>query len=95
MLSRIADSLFWLNRYMERADGLLRVMKTNYTLSLDKGVNSNLTWRPVMEIFTHQQEAQIARLENDTDATLRLLLTDTKNANSLKDARIVPVSSCG
>lgn len=84
MLSRIADSLFWLNRYMERADGLLRVMKTNYTLSLDKGVNSNLTWRPVMEIFTHQEEAQIATLENDTDATLRLLLTDTKNANSLK-----------
>jgi uncharacterized alpha-E superfamily protein len=40
MLSRIADSLFWLNRYMERADGLLRSMKTNYILSLDKGINS-------------------------------------------------------
>ncbi len=73
MLSRIADSLFWLNRYMERADSLLRVMKTNYIFSLDKGVNSNLTWRPMLEIFTYADEQQIKVLENDTDATLKLL----------------------
>jgi uncharacterized alpha-E superfamily protein len=84
MLSRIADSLFWLNRYMERADGLLRVMKTNYVLSLDKGVNSNLTWRPMLEIFTYADEKQIAALENDTAAALKLLITDTDNMNSLK-----------
>ncbi len=84
MLSRIADSLFWLNRYMERADSLLRVMKTNYILSLDKGVNSNLTWRPMLEIFTYADEQQIKVLENDTDATLKLLITDTDNMNSLK-----------
>lgn len=84
MLSRIADSLFWLNRYMERADGLLRTMKTNYILSLDKGINSNLTWRPLLEIFTMLPETDISALENDTDATLRYLLTDTTNTNSLK-----------
>jgi uncharacterized alpha-E superfamily protein len=84
MLSRLADSLFWLNRYMERADGLLRAMKTNYILSLDKGINSNLTWRPVMEIFTMLPDDDIRLLENDTAATLRYLLTDTSNLNSLK-----------
>lgn len=84
MLSRIADSLFWLNRYMERADGLLRVTYTNYILSLDKGVNSNLTWRPALEIFTYAVEQQITTLENDTDAVLKLLMTDTTNLNSLK-----------
>ena len=84
MLSRIADSLFWLQRYMERADGLLRIMRTNYILSLDKGVNSNLTWRPVLEIFTHLNSEQVKNLENDTTATLQYLLTDTRNANSLK-----------
>ena len=36
MLSRIADSLFWLNRYLERTEGMLRLMRTNYVLSLDK-----------------------------------------------------------
>jgi len=84
MLSRIADSLFWLNRYMERADGLLRIMKTNYILSLDKGINSNLTWRPTLEIFTYADEQQIAAIENDTNAALKLLITDTNNMNSLK-----------
>lgn len=84
MLSRIADSLFWLNRYMERADGLLRVTYTNYILSLDKGVNNNLTWRPALEIFTDLEEPEIAALENDTDAVLKLLITDTSNSNSLK-----------
>jgi len=69
---------------MERADGLLRVMKTNYILSLDKGVNTNLTWQPVLEMFTHIDKDQIAALENDTGAAVRLLLTDTDNDNSLK-----------
>jgi uncharacterized alpha-E superfamily protein len=84
MLSRLADSLFWLNRYMERADGLLRAMKTNYILSLDKGINSNLTWRPVLEIYTTLDDSDINEFENDTAATLRYLLTDTNNPNSLK-----------
>lgn len=84
MLSRIADSLFWLNRYMERADGLLRTMKTNYTLSLDKGINSNLTWRPLLEIFTTLPEPDIDELANDTNAAVHYLLTDATNTNSLK-----------
>ncbi|CAN5120711.1 alpha-E domain-containing protein [soil metagenome] len=84
MLSRIADALYWLNRYMERADGLLRVTLTNYILSLDKGLTTNLTWRPVLEIFTYADEEKIIALENDTDAVLKLLMTDTSNTNSLK-----------
>ena len=84
MLSRLADSLFWLNRYMERADGLLRAMKTTYILSLDKGINSNLTWRPLLEIFTVLPQEDIALLENDTNATMHYLLTDTTNMNSLR-----------
>ena len=84
MLSRIADSLFWLNRYMERADGLLRVTRTNYIMSLDKGVDSSLTWRPALKIFSRLDEEECALLENDTPAALRKLLVDVENVNSLK-----------
>ena len=84
MLSRIADSLFWLNRYMERADGMLRVMKTHYIMSLDKGVNGNITWRPVIEIFTTGDDKKIAALENDTAAVLQHLIVNTENNNSLR-----------
>ncbi len=84
MLSRIADALFWLNRYMERADGLLRTASTHYILSLDKGESSSLTWRPVLETFTSCDAAEIALLENNTEAVLKKIITDTSNHNSLK-----------
>lgn len=84
MLSRIADSLYWLNRYMERADGLLRVVSTHYILSFDKDVNGNLTWRPVLEMFSITADEEITAIENDTGASLKKLITDTTNDNSLK-----------
>lgn len=84
MLSRIADSLFWLNRYMERADGMLRVTRTHYILSLDKGINGNLTWRPVLEMFTNSSEEKLDLFENDTAAVLKELMVETRNTNSLK-----------
>lgn len=84
MLSRIADSLFWLNRYMERADGLLRVASTHYILSFDKDANGNLTWKPVLEMFTSASTDEIASMENNTGLALQKLITDTNNTNSLK-----------
>lgn len=84
MLSRIADSLFWLNRYMERADGILRVTRTHYISVLDKGIADNVTWRPVMETFTTCKEADIVKLENDTGGVLKKVILDADNNNSLK-----------
>ncbi len=84
MLSRIADSLFWLNRYMERADGILRVTRTNYISVLDKGISENVTWRPVLEIFTTCKDEEIEKLENNTGGVLKKIILDADNNNSLK-----------
>jgi len=84
MLSRIADSLYWLNRYMERADGILRVVRTHYIFVLDKGIVENVTWRTVLEAYTNCKEEDIARLENDTGAVLKKIILETDNNNSLK-----------
>lgn len=84
MLSRIADSMYWLSRYMERIDGLLRLSSIHYSLSLDKDVNRNITWKPVLETFALINSAEIDALDNDTEAVLRMLLMDTSNTNSLK-----------
>ena len=35
MLSRVASSLYWLSRYVERSDGILRMLKINYASSQD------------------------------------------------------------
>jgi len=84
MLSRIADALYWMNRYMERAGGLCRVAATHYVQALDKDVNGSLTWRPVLETFTTCSADEIMALENNTGASLRKLITDPNNNNSLK-----------
>src|SRR5450631_3828140 len=84
MLSRIADSLFWLNRYMERADGMLRLAATHYIFSLDKDAIRSMTWMPVMEIFTDSEEEYLKSIENNTEQCLKRLLLDATNTNCLK-----------
>jgi uncharacterized alpha-E superfamily protein len=84
MLSRIADSLFWLSRYMERADGLLRLTSTHYISSLDKDLTGYRNWRLVLETFAAASPKEIETLENDTEASLIKLLMDVSNHNSLK-----------
>ena len=84
MLSRIADSLFWLNRYMERADGILRVISVHYSLSLDKDVNRSITWKPVLEMFTLMKKHEMQTLKNEPILVLKKILIDTNNTNSLK-----------
>jgi len=84
MLSRIADSLYWLDRYLERTDGILRILRTEYVLGLDKNSDEYVSWRPALDIFCHLDEEKLKELENDTTATLRFFITDTENANSMK-----------
>lgn len=84
MLSRIADSLFWLNRYMERSEGLLRSLHTTYVLSLDTGIEANASWKALLEIFSGMDEEKQLKLQSSPNEIVRYLVSDIKNANSLK-----------
>lgn len=84
MLSRIADSLFWLNRYIERSDVLLRLVYVHYILSLDKSENGNRNWRSVLELSTAISLDEIREIENDTSQVLKKILIDESNSNSIK-----------
>jgi len=83
MLSRIADSLFWLNRYMERNDCLVRVIRTNYILSFDSDQLTDFSWKDVITLFSYEPDAAIQYSDNAA-ASLKYLVTDTKNLNSVK-----------
>lgn len=83
MLSRIADSLFWLNRYMERNDCLLRTVRTNYILSFDTDQQTDFSWKDVVHLFsTDPEAADIYAI--DSISSLKYLIADTKNLNSSK-----------
>ncbi|HKB42887.1 MAG TPA: alpha-E domain-containing protein [Chitinophagaceae bacterium] len=84
MLSRIADSLFWLNRYMERSDCLLRVIHTNYILSFDATNSTSFSWKDTIGIFSYGVEDAMNIHSENTPAALNYLINDTKNLNAVK-----------
>ncbi|MFN0119693.1 MAG: alpha-E domain-containing protein [Blastocatellia bacterium] len=51
MLSRVADSLFWMSRYIERAEDLMRVLAVRFLTLLDAGqMESEEAWRQLLTI---------------------------------------------
>jgi uncharacterized alpha-E superfamily protein len=81
MLSRVADSLYWMSRYIERSDGILRMLKVNYAYSQDS--IQEFSWKPVLRLFTYLQEEQANQLEKNPRAILQYLVTDKDNDNSV------------
>jgi uncharacterized alpha-E superfamily protein len=49
MLSRVADAIYWLNRYVERAENVARFVDVNLNLLLDTPFNGlNQQWNPLV-----------------------------------------------
>src|ERR1700753_859497 len=81
MLSRVADSLYWMSRYMERTDGILRMLKINYASSQDD--IQEFTWKPVLRIFSYIEEERATTIADQTREVLQFMVTDKENANSV------------
>jgi uncharacterized alpha-E superfamily protein len=81
MLSRVAASLYWLSRYVERSDGILRMLKINYASSQD--TVQEFTWEPVIRIFAGSDEEKISKLSHDSRAVLKYMITSKENPNSI------------
>ncbi len=81
MLSRVADSLYWMSRYMERTDSVMRVLKTNFASSQDSV--DKFSWGPVLRIFTYLPENKIKEIEFESRAVLQYMVTSRENINSV------------
>jgi len=84
MLSRIADSLFWMNRYVERAEGMLRMLKINYATSLDHSGSHAYDWQPVLSIFTYLEDDKINSMRHQSQEVLKYIISDKQNENSIR-----------
>ena len=49
MLSRVADSIYWLNRYIERAENVARFIDVNLHLMLDLPAGTTEQWAPLVD----------------------------------------------
>ena len=48
MLARVADSIYWMSRYVERAENVARFIEVNLNLMLDLPVGSAQQWQPLV-----------------------------------------------
>jgi len=85
MLSRVADGMFWLNRYMERTDGMLLTLNTSYILSFDKETDDCQGYKPLLNYYTNLTYNQIEEVQNDTSFILKYIICDSQNHNSVKN----------
>jgi uncharacterized alpha-E superfamily protein len=88
MLSRVADALFWMSRYLERAEQVARLLDTAFHLDLDLagvvGGGYDLHWAALMA--TLQQPAGFAEKYPEVPAPQALmcwLSTDAENPNGI------------
>ncbi len=57
MLSRIAESLYWMSRYLERVDSTARLIEINliYMLEAESRLSEALEWRPLLAICGQEE----------------------------------------
>lgn len=83
MLSRVADSIYWMSRYVERAENVARFIDVNLNLALDVGPEMERHWDPLI-YTTGDHEAFKERYPGGTQSNVIQFLTfDTENPNSI------------
>ncbi|MFZ4584448.1 MAG: alpha-E domain-containing protein [Acidimicrobiia bacterium] len=83
MLSRIAESLYWLGRFVERADDTARLLDVQYHLLLeDPGIDEGAACRALLDVMG-ATESDIAG-DLSPQAVARLLADDAYFAGSIR-----------
>lgn len=80
MLSRVADTIYWLGRYMERTNGMLQVILTQYISSQDQA--SDFMWRPLLKIYGELSEDEIKSIETNSPKALEYMIFSHDNSAS-------------
>ncbi len=81
MLSRIAESLFWIGRYIERADGTARILDVYLQLLLeDVAVDEDTACRALLGVMGHEAAPERQLTRNDV---VNILAIDRANTASI------------
>ena len=81
MLSRVADSLYWMSRYLERAENTVRQLDVTMSLMLDTSdTSAEMRWQRMM---TSIGKVEGMEWNGDLDAMARKLVFDNVNTASV------------
>lgn len=86
MLSRVANNIYWMARYIERAENTARLVNVNTHLLLDLPKSMRLGWEPIVDISSSRDYFYTLYDTADERSIVRFMVTDTKNPGSILSA---------
>ncbi len=83
MLSRVAENIYWLGRYVERAENTARIVNVNANLLLDLPRGFSPGWQPLIVITGGEEIFVELHEEYDERNVIRFLVGESKNPGSI------------
>jgi uncharacterized alpha-E superfamily protein len=84
MLSRLADSFYWMSRYIERAENVSRFIDVNVNLMLDSSLSEDKEqWFPLVTTSGDEEDFKSRYEEATRENVIHFLFADKKNPNSI------------
>ncbi len=86
MLSRVADSIYWMNRYIERAENYARFLDVNFNLALELPVSFTTQWEPLVVTTGDWKLYESLYGKAEKSKVIYFMGYDEKNPNSILNA---------
>ena len=83
MLSRVADSIYWMCRYIERAENIARFLNVNWRLMLDGNGGSQPQWEPLVHVTGDFDAFKERHGAGTRENVIHFLTFDAENPNSI------------
>ena len=83
MLSRVADSVYWMSRYVERAENVARFIDVNFQLMLDEAGGEDRQWQPLVNTTGDHEDFRKRYGTATQENVINFLTFDVENPNSI------------
>ena len=81
MIARLADSSYWLGRYVERAENLARIIDVNETYARDS--QGAQDWRPIVALYADEDAFFAKHRAATAEAVAHFYILDRENPSSI------------
>ncbi|AGA89536.1 hypothetical protein Thimo_0697 [Thioflavicoccus mobilis 8321] len=94
MLSRVAENIYWLGRYIERAENTARIVAVNANLLLDLPRGIAPGWQPLIDITGNNALFEQHYKDYGERQVVRFLLGDERHPGSILSALLAGRENC-
>ena len=84
MLSRVAENVYWMARYLERAEDTARLINSMTNLLLDLPMEVEVTWDELVKVIGAESHFnELYPDKRDERSVMRYLILDQRNPNAI------------